>query len=111
MKICYNGEAIDLIYSPVFESSEINPKKFLKIKVEGDGYSKIKLDNCSIDEYNMVEEEALMYLIKNAIDNKTCDNNLKEIVSIKQNIICAPVNDHFELEIILTGIAVFERKK
>ena len=72
----------------------INPKVSLNIETAGSGEGK---------NYEQVEQEAQLYLIKDAISKKP-KNRLSRIVGIMQDILY----DGLELKISLRGIAVFE---
>lgn len=109
MKICYNGKKIGLFYHPSFP---INKSDFFKIKVKGIGNQKIKSSEeqkTYSEVYEIVEEEAQIYLIKNAMDKGRAGYSLEKIVAITQDIIYDPSRGYFELEIILTGVAFFKK--
>ena len=111
MKICYNGKSIDLFYFPWFPRIN-NKKEFLKIRVKGIGNQKIKPSEeqkTYSEVYEIVEEEAQIYLIKNAMDKGRAEYALEKIVAITQDLIFNPSKEYLELEIILTGLAFFKK--
>lgn len=91
--IHYNKKCIPLYYTNK-SLSEINLKDFLNVEAKGSGEG---------ENYRQVEQEAQLYLIKNAMLKKP-RNNLNKIVGIMQDIIY----DGFKLKISLEGIAVFK---
>lgn len=95
--IHYNRRCIALDYS--HESfSEVNWGDNLSVKTKGSGEGK---------NYRQVEQEAQMYLIRNAMLEKP-NRKLKKIVGIKQKITYDKNKKGLELKITLKGIAIFK---
>ena len=57
-----------------------------------------------LEAYNLLEQDAEKCLIGKI---KSSPEKLRKLIEIKQSVICAPINDHFELEIIFTGTYLF----
>lgn len=91
--IYYGKRKIPLYYTNK-SLSDINPNDSMTIEIKSSGKGK---------DYNQVEQEAQLYLIRNAMQNKP-KNRLNKIVGIMQDIIY----DGLELKISLRGIAVFK---
>jgi len=82
------------------------------IRIELTGYSGKRyiasLDGQEFSEvYSRLEDYAEKSLIKKI---KSIPQKPKRLIEKRQGIIFAHINNHFELEIILTGIAIFKRK-
>jgi len=104
-EVHYNDKKIILSYSQTADIyKNLRHKKIRTIKGSGD--KKIRLEDLSQEEYKFIEETALAYLLKNAMERR----DLISIIRIKQNVICTPVNDCFELEILLEGRAVYSNR-
>jgi len=102
-----NGKKIDLVY---YNSRfDINFHNLHGIKVSS-GKLKMKLDKSNFSAYEIAEQTALCYLVRDAWDKQTRKKNLTSIIEIKQEIISSPVNC-LKLKIILDGIALYKKKK
>jgi len=108
IKIKFNDKEIALHYSS--SSIYLDNNEFFETHISGESSIIISSDKQSRDAYECANQEAHLYLLKNAIDEESPTNKLKKII-ILQNINCFPSNGNIKLEIILEGLAVFERKK
>jgi len=110
IKIDYDGKSIELVYSSGLDFFKVDPEESLKIKVKATEHEKIKLENDNyLDKSRTAEEIVQIYLVKNAIEKEKGNCSLKKIILIRQDTICDITNNHLELEIILEGLAVFEK--
>ncbi|MBA7552641.1 hypothetical protein ES705_45211 [subsurface metagenome] len=109
LEIRYNNKKIILSFNPFSR----NYSSFLKINVKAEGSKIIKSDSEFFESYGTSEQEAQLYLIKNAIDSlhENSVYRLREISGILQDVICTPIKEGLELEVILKGIALFKKIK
>jgi hypothetical protein len=111
MQVHYDNKKIELIYSSWFPSDK---KNFLAFRVKSGAAAKLgflEIETNDSKEYAIAEQEAQIYLIKNAVDNLRAGCNLIKIVDITQEIICNPCEENIELKIILSGIAISKKSK
>ncbi len=95
--INYNQKGITLYYSNK-SLLEADLKNLLNIETEGSGEGR---------NYKQVEQEAQLYLIKNAMLERP-NRRLKKIVGISQDVIYDQDKKGLELKIILKGTAIFK---
>lgn len=88
----YNNKKISLNYSCLEEGPDIKPN-LKEVKASGQG-----------NNYTKAEQEAQLYLIKNALSKSTKFHKLERIVGITQNV---HFLDKGEIKIILEGYGVF----
>ncbi len=93
IKVNYNKRIISLNYSTL-EEDEKSIKLNLN-KVIGSGKA---------NDYTRAEQEAQLYLIKNALNKSTRFHKLERIVGITQNV---HLLDEGEVKIVLEGYGVF----
>lgn len=95
--IHYNQKRVTLYYTnkSILEGDLENS---LNIEVKGSGEGR---------NYKEVEQKAQIYLIRNAMLERP-NNKLDRIVGIKQDIIYDKNKKGIELEIILSGLAIFK---
>jgi len=91
--IRYNNRNIELNYSNIGEYEPILKYNLSIVKASGEG------------DYDKAEQEAQLYLIKNALNKSTHFHKLEKIVGITQNII---YSEKGEVKIILEGFGVFQ---
>lgn len=70
-------------------------------------YKMIVTGMSSGKQYSKVEQEAFLYLIKDA-ELKCCSKKLSRIISLKQDV--SFDNNTGEVEMILSGIPIFEKR-
>lgn len=91
--INYNKKKISLNYSSLEKDEKLLRLKLNK--VVGSGEAK---------DYTKAEQEAQLYLVRNALDKSTRFHKLERIVGITQNV---HLLDEGEIKIILEGYGVF----
>ncbi len=89
----YNNRIISLNYSSLEKDEKLLKLNLSKVAGSGKG-----------DNYAKAEQEAQLYLIKNALNKSTRFHKLERIVGITQNV---HLLDKGEIKIILEGYGVF----
>jgi len=105
MIVTYNGKKINFSYYSLYR----NPWEWSgKVTVPVFSSQTKLVGDLTPEEYADIEETAMAYLLKNALD-KSNRRNLLGVAGIKQDITCNPIDNSLEVNLSLRGLAIYSR--